>query len=261
MTPVYTQEPVLFATTIRENILFGKPNASNEEVVEAARLAHIDEFVSSLPDGYDTQVGNAGSMISVGQKQRICLARVLIANHKILLLDEATSALDAESELMVQAALENVLRQKRVSTIVIAHRLSTIRNASKINVIVHGRVEESGTHEELMASNTYYRRLVEKQEGSENSEATYPSTSPPNGRVLESDNQEALWVPEPVSSTTTPHIEFNNISFSYPSRPHKMVLQGFNLTLQHGETVALVGELVGTDRDISYRSHFSQVSK
>jgi ABC-type multidrug transport system fused ATPase/permease subunit len=191
-----------------------------------------------------TQVGDLGSMISVGQKQRICLARVLIADHKILLLDEATSALDAESELMVQAALENVLGRKKITTIVIAHRLSTIRNASKINVIVDGRVEESGTHEELMASNTYYRRLVEKQEGSEDKEETNPSILPPNGHVLESVNQERPWVmPDPVSSIA-PHVEFNNVSFSYPSRPHKMVLQGFNLTLHHGETVALVGKCV-----------------
>lgn len=190
------------------------------------------------------QVGDAGSMISVGQKQRICLARVLIADHKILLLDEATSALDAESELMVQAALDNVLRRKKITTIVIAHRLSTIRNASKINVIVDGRVEESGTHEELMASNTYYRRLVEKQEGSEEREETTPSILLPNGHVLETDDRERpLMMLDPVSSFA-PHIEFNNVSFSYPSRPHKMVLQGFNLTLQHGETVALVGKCV-----------------
>jgi ABC-type multidrug transport system fused ATPase/permease subunit len=192
-----------------------------------------------------TQVGNAGSMISAGQKQRICLARVLIADHKILLLDEATSALDAESELMVQAALDNVLGRKKITTIVIAHRLSTIRNASKIIVIVGGRVEESGTHEELMSSSTYYRRLVEKQEGSEEKEEKNPDILPPNGLLLETDDRERpLTIPDPVSSIMPPHIEFNNVSFSYPTRPHKMVLQGFNLTLNHGETVALVGECV-----------------
>lgn len=234
------QEPALFATSIRTNIQYGNPDATQEEIEEAARLANAHDFISSLPDGYDTQVGDAGSMLSGGQKQRICLARVLVADPKILLLDEATSALDAESELVVQEALDNILEKKKITTIIIAHRLSTIRNADKINVIVKGVVEESGTHDELMAGETYYRRLVEKQEGFEQEEEATLSRSSSRLNLHEGSNQH-----DPTKQTTalasTPHIEFKNVTFSYPSRPHKKVLEGFSLAIQQGETVALVG--------------------
>jgi ATP-binding cassette subfamily B (MDR/TAP) protein 1 len=179
-------------------------------------------------------------MMSGGQKQRICLARVLVADPKILLLDEATSALDAESELVVQEALDNILETKKITAIIIAHRLSTIRNADKINVIVKGKVEESGTHDELMAGETYYRRLVEKQEGFEEEEEASLSRSSSRVSLLEG-NPQGDSVKEMTASASTPHVEFKNVTFAYPSRPHKKVLEGFNLAIQQGETVALVG--------------------
>jgi ATP-binding cassette subfamily B (MDR/TAP) protein 1 len=158
------QEPALFATTIRGNIQYGNPNATQEQIEEAARLANAHDFITGFSNGYDTQVGDKGGQLSGGQKQRIAIARVLVGDPKILLLDEATSALDSESELVVQDALDNILQKKKITTIIIAHRLSTIRNADTINVIVGGEAVERGTHEELMARESYYRKLVEKQD-------------------------------------------------------------------------------------------------
>jgi ATP-binding cassette subfamily B (MDR/TAP) protein 1 len=146
-----SQEPVLFDCSIRENILYGKPDATQEEVEEAAKAANCHNFITEFPDGYDTQVGSSGSQLSGGEKQRVAIARALIKKPEIMLLDEATSALDTASEKIVQDALDKIMSSKTQSTVVIAHRLSTIRNADRIAVIEDGKVREIGSHDELMA--------------------------------------------------------------------------------------------------------------
>jgi len=143
------QEPTLFAGSIRENIAYGKENATEAEIVEAAKAANAHEFISSLNDGYETNAGNRGTQLSGGQKQRIAIARAIIKNPSILLLDEATSALDAHSESLVQEALDKVTVGR--TTIVVAHRLSSIQNADCIAVIEKGSVVEQGNHAHLMA--------------------------------------------------------------------------------------------------------------
>ncbi|XP_055388384.1 uncharacterized protein LOC129616902 [Condylostylus longicornis] len=161
-----SQEPILFNTSIIENIRYGKADASEEEVIEAARMANAHDFIAAFPDGYNTIVGKFGGQLSGGQKQRIAIARAMIRNPKILLLDEATSALDAESEKIVQAALDRLLAESKRTTIVIAHRLSTIQNADKIVVLANpdregSSVVEVGTHAELMGiRDGVYRSLV-----------------------------------------------------------------------------------------------------
>ncbi|KAH7677246.1 Xenobiotic-transporting ATPase protein [Dioscorea alata] len=159
-----SQEPALFATSVKENILFGKEDASMEEVVAAAKIANAHEFISNLPDGYDTQVGERGVQISGGQKQRIAIARAVIKSPKILMLDEATSALDTESEKIVQEALDTASVGR--TSIVIAHRLSTVRNADMIAVVQDGHVAAMGIHEELMRDEPgLYSSLVRLQQG------------------------------------------------------------------------------------------------
>jgi len=155
-----SQEPSLYAGTLRENIMYGVEgkDVTEEDVVRACKEANIYDFIISLPEGFDTKVGNKAVMLSGGQKQRIAIARALIRNPKILLLDEATSALDSESEKVVQAALE-VAAQER-TTIAVVHRLSSIKNADVIFVLDKGRVLEAGTHQELMARNGRYRQMV-----------------------------------------------------------------------------------------------------
>jgi len=155
------QDTILFRGTIAENIAFGKPGATKEEIVEAAKLANADEFISRMPLGYDTLVGDRGSTLSGGQRQRIGIARVIVRNSPILLLDEPTAALDSESEKLVIDALEKLMKGRTV--IAIAHRLSTIRDADKIVVISGGVVAEDGTHEELMAQNGIYAGLHRTQ--------------------------------------------------------------------------------------------------
>ncbi|XP_072391053.1 mitochondrial potassium channel ATP-binding subunit isoform X2 [Diabrotica undecimpunctata] len=159
-----SQEPVLFGTTIMENIRYGKPDASDDEVKEAALLANADEFITSFPKGYNTPVGERGVTLSGGQKQRIAIARALLKNPVVLLLDEATSALDTESEKIVQHALERARTGRTV--IVIAHRLSTIQNADLIVVLNKGKIVEMGTHESLKKLGGYYWSLAYQQQNS-----------------------------------------------------------------------------------------------
>jgi len=160
---VVGQEPVLFDCTIRENILYAKSDASQEEIVQACKEANAWKFVEELPQGLDTLVGEAGTQLSGGQKQRIAIARALIRKPSLLLLDEATSALDTASEALVQAALDEINAKKDITTVVVAHRLSTIRNADMIVTFENGCVKEKGTHEDLMELRGLYFSLVERQ--------------------------------------------------------------------------------------------------
>eukprot|EP01066_Platyproteum_vivax_P018764 Platyproteum_vivax@DN7597_c0_g1_i1.p1 len=161
-----SQEPILFDESILENIRWGKPEASDDEVYDAAKMANAYDFVSAFPQGFNTGVGSKGSQLSGGQKQRIAIARAILRDPKILVLDEATSALDNESEKIVQQALDTLLAQKQRTTLVIAHRLTTIRNAHKIVVFANPRllgskIVEMGTHKELMnIENGVYKQLV-----------------------------------------------------------------------------------------------------
>ena len=161
---IVQQDVYLFGGTVRENIAYGKPDAADAEIVEAARTANIHEFVMGLPDGYDTFVGERGARLSGGQKQRIAIARVFLRNPRILILDEATSALDNESERAIQASLERLSEGR--TTLVIAHRLSTIRSADLIAVVEDGAVVEQGTHDELLELGGTYARYYEMQFGS-----------------------------------------------------------------------------------------------
>ena len=154
---IVQQDVYLFGGTIKENIAYGKPKASDEEIIEAAKNAHIHDFIMSLEAGYDSYVGERGVMLSGGQKQRISIARVFLKNPPILILDEATSALDTENEILIQRAIEELSEER--TTIVIAHRLSTIRNADRILVVTDEGIMESGTHEELLSLNGIYANL------------------------------------------------------------------------------------------------------
>ncbi len=158
---VVAQEPMLFSSTIGDNIRYGRINATDAEVEAAARAANAHEFVSSFPEGYKTKVGERGVQLSGGQKQRIAIARAVLKDPRILVLDEATSALDAESEHLVQEALDRLLEGR--TTLVIAHRLSTVKNADRVLVLDGGRIVQQGTHAALVSEAGLYRRLVERQ--------------------------------------------------------------------------------------------------
>ena len=155
------QDPVIFAATARENIRFGRPDASDAEVEQAARAAAAHDFLAALPDGYDTSVGERGVMLSGGQKQRIAIARAILRDAAVLLLDEATSALDAESERAVQSAVEGLSRGR--TTLIVAHRLATVKKADRIVVFDAGRVVAEGTHDALVAQGGLYARLARLQ--------------------------------------------------------------------------------------------------
>jgi subfamily B ATP-binding cassette protein MsbA len=155
------QESILFNDTIFNNIAFGKPNATEAEVIAAAKIANAHEFILGTENGYQSLVGDRGNKLSGGQKQRICIARAVLGNPPIMLLDEATSALDTESEKLVQNALNNLMQNR--TSIVIAHRLSTIQNADSIIVIDKGIIVETGSHSELIKHNGLYNRLIEMQ--------------------------------------------------------------------------------------------------
>jgi subfamily B ATP-binding cassette protein MsbA len=156
-----SQEPVLFNDTFFNNIAFGVENASMEQVIEAAKVAHAHEFIVESPEGYQTNIGDRGNKLSGGQRQRLSIARAVLKNPPILILDEATSALDTESEKLVQVALENLMKNR--TSIVIAHRLSTIKNADLIYVFKKGVVVEQGTHYELIDNKGEYSKLCKMQ--------------------------------------------------------------------------------------------------
>ncbi|RDX60581.1 ABC transporter B family member 15, partial [Mucuna pruriens] len=178
-----SQEPALFATTIKENVLFGREDATEEEVLQAAKASNAHNFISQLPQGYHTQVGERGVQMSGGQKQRIAIARAIIKKPRILLLDEATSALDSESERVVQEALDNAAVGR--TTIIIAHRLSTVRNADVIGVVQNGKIMEMGSHHELIQNdNGLYTSLVRLQQAKNEKEDTPFHPPPPSSSSI-----------------------------------------------------------------------------
>lgn len=233
------QEPALFATTIGKNIAYGLPDCTQEQIEEAAKQANAHDFITQLPEGYDTDVGDKGSQLSGGQKQRIAIARVLISDPKILLLDEATSALDSQSELVVQEALENIIKTKKRTTVIIAHRLSTIRNADTIAVVMGGKIIEKGKHDKLMKKESYYKKLVESQ--GQTAMARKSSIIQTVDGVTES-QRGFNKVPEDfVDMDAKPLIVFRNVNFTYPTRPNKTILDRFKLKIYKGETIGLCG--------------------
>jgi subfamily B ATP-binding cassette protein MsbA len=162
---VVLQETFLFDGTIRENVLFSRPGATEEQLMEACRIARVDEFAERFPEGYDTIVGERGVKLSGGQRQRLSIARAILADPRILILDEATSSLDSESEAMIQGGLNHLMAGR--TTFVIAHRLSTIRRADQILVVEGGNIVERGTHEELFKMGGRYFDLYTRQHGLE----------------------------------------------------------------------------------------------
>jgi subfamily B ATP-binding cassette protein MsbA len=156
-----TQEVVLFNDTVRNNIAYGRGDVDSERVIDAAKAANAHDFISAMPQGYDTEIGESGVLLSGGQRQRLAIARALFKDPPILILDEATSALDTESERLVQGALEHLMKGR--TTLVIAHRLSTIRSADKIVVLDKGKIVESGSHDDLLERRGVYRKLYDLQ--------------------------------------------------------------------------------------------------
>ena len=158
---IVQQDVFLFVGTIRDNILYGRPGATEEEMISAAKRANIHDYVMTLEKGYDTEIGERGVKLSGGQKQRLSIARVFLKDPAILILDEATSALDNTTEVLIQQALDELCKGR--TTLVVAHRLSTIRNADEIAVVVNGRITERGTHDDLMAAGGTYKSLYSLQ--------------------------------------------------------------------------------------------------
>ena len=158
---IVQQDVFLFSGSIRDNILYGRLDATEEEVIEAAKRANIHDYIMSLKNGYDTEIGERGVKLSGGQKQRVSIARVFLKDPAILILDEATSALDNTTEVLIQQALDELCKGR--TTLVVAHRLSTIRNADEIAVVINGEIRERGTHDELMAADGLYKVLYSLQ--------------------------------------------------------------------------------------------------
>jgi len=158
---IVTQETFLFSASLRDNIAYGKPEATDEEIIEAAKAAHIHDFIMSLPDGYDTLIGERGVGLSGGQKQRVAIARALLMDAKILLLDESTSSVDVETEMQIQQAFSKLLKDR--TAFIIAQRLSTVRDADRVIVLDNGRIVEEGTHEELLQLGGIYTAIYNLQ--------------------------------------------------------------------------------------------------
>jgi len=249
-----SQEPKLFATTIRANIAVAKPDATMKEIEDAARQANAHDFISTLQNGYDTHVGDQGAQLSGGQKQRIAIARTLITDPKIILLDEATSALDSESEAIVQEALDVIMSKGDVTVVVIAHRLSTIKNADMIAVVDQGKVAETGTHDELLEAQGKYFDLVEAQRGGKlkrqdsttSTEADTDSEGMSSRRSSEASlssmdkNDEDVGTEKPKDSSDGV-VSLDHVHFSYPSRPDNKIFRGLGIDVQLGQTLAFVG--------------------
>ena len=155
------QQPVLFSTTVRNNIAYGQPECTSDQIEQAARAAHAHDFIQQLPDQYDAYLGEQGVRLSGGQKQRIAIARAILKDPRVLLLDEATSALDTESEHHIQTALADLMQDR--TTVIIAHRLSTILHVDRIIVVDRGKIVAQGTHHELLKTSPLYKRLAELQ--------------------------------------------------------------------------------------------------
>ncbi len=170
------QNVYLFHDTVRANICFGKPDATEEEMIEAAKKARCHDFIMALPDGYDTVIGEGGGTLSGGEKQRISIARAMLKDAPIIILDEATASIDPENEHLIQSAISELTKGKTIITI--AHRLATIRNADQILVVEDGRIAECGTHDELIAADGLYRRFVKIREKAENSNSLSYSCRP-----------------------------------------------------------------------------------
>lgn len=187
---VVLQEPFLFSGSIHDNLVYGRPNADDEDVRKAAEMANVEEFVRKLPQKYDTVIGENGASLSGGQKQRIAIARAVLKNPSILLLDEATSALDTVSEKLVQQALDTLMRDR--TTVIIAHRLSTISNADKIVVLKEGRIDQLGTHEKLMAVEGTYKSLYLTQQKTANQENSPENITPENDIIFYQQHPKAL---------------------------------------------------------------------
>jgi len=195
---VVLQETFLFDGTIRENVAFSRPDATEEEVLAACRIARVDEFAESFEKKYDTVVGERGVKLSGGQRQRVSIARAILANPRILILDEATSSLDSESEALIQEGLAFLMRGR--TTFVIAHRLSTIRRADQILVVEGGRIIERGTHESLYAAGRRYFELYTKQHGVE----TNLFLAPGEGEEVQEQGPEKEAVAAPEKDESLP---------------------------------------------------------
>ncbi|XP_047154648.1 ABC transporter B family member 9-like isoform X3 [Vigna umbellata] len=208
-----SQEPILFAASIKENIIYGKEGATDEEIKSAITLANAKTFIDKLPQGLETMAGQNGTQLSGGQKQRIAIARAILKNPRILLLDEATSALDAESERVVQEALEQAMSKR--TTVVVAHRLTTIRNADSIAVVHQGKIVEKGTHDELIKEvDGAYSQLIRLQEGTKEAEGSH------NSEAEKSNNNREVSLGRDSSSR---HYESHSFALSHRSGVHESV--------------------------------------